>query len=94
MNDELVKLFEFNWDTKSNFVLPKESIEQIRSKKFDKVKVVVYGNPESSIKNTDINFDLYSKIKKVQGLPGQAVLSFLISKGSIQSDKFKRRLVF
>jgi len=94
MSDDLVKLFEVDWDTKSAVIIPEEKLEEIKSMNYDKVKIVLYGDPDSLAKNSEIDFDLYTKIKKVQGLPGEVVLRFLLSKGSVVSNQFKGRVNF
>jgi len=96
MDEELVKLFEFDWDLKSELIpsLPKDKLEELKSKKYNKVKIVVLGNPDFAAEQSDINYDLYSEIKKTQGLPGEVVLKFLNSKGTILSNQFKNRVNF
>lgn len=94
MSNDLVKLFEVDWDTKSAIIIPEEKLEEIKSKNYDKVKIVLYGDPDSLAKNSEIDFDLYTKIKQVQGLPGEVVLRFLLSKGSVISNQFKERVNF
>lgn len=96
MDEELVKLFEFDWDIQNESIpsFPEDKLEELKSKKFSKVKIVVFGNPDSAAAQSEVNYELYSEIKKVQGLPGEVVLKFLNSKGSILSNEFKSRVNF
>lgn len=96
MDEELVKLFEFDREIKNEPApfLPEDKIEELKSKKFTKVKIIVFGNPDSVAQQSEVNYDLYSEIKKVLGLPGEVVLKFLNSKGGILSNQFKNRVSF
>ena len=94
MVEDFSKLFEFDLEINSGktFHFPEDKLKELHSKGYQNVKVVVYGDSDTVIKDSLIDSKLYEEIKVTQGLPGTVVLNFLHSKGSINSDKFKSRV--
>lgn len=94
MDEDLLRLFEFDLEINSGktFHFPEDKLKELHSKGYQNVKVVVFGDSDTAVKESLIDSKLYEEIKITQGLPGTVVLNFLRSKGSINSDKFKSRV--
>jgi hypothetical protein len=94
MDEDLSKLFELDLEINSGktFQFPEDKLKELLSRGYRNIKVVVYGDSDSIIKESLIDANLYEEIKITQGLPGSVVLNFLHAKGSITSDKFKSRV--
>jgi MoaA/NifB/PqqE/SkfB family radical SAM enzyme len=96
MNEELSKLFEILTDINSDgsINLPEEKLKELKSKGYDKIKIMILGDSKNAAKELGYNTSMIEKIQNVQGLPVEVVINFLKSKGSVTSNEFNSRVKF
>ncbi len=81
---------EFNDDGEIN--LPVETINEIYSQGFKKIKLVLSDSPEDTTYEKIIDLELLYKIKNLQKLPEFVVRDFLIAKGKLKNTNFEKRI--
>lgn len=69
-------------------------IPELKGKGYQRIKLVFHGDPAVTARHINLDPDLFNRILVTQGLPGDAVLGMMLSKGSLSHSHIKNRINF
>ncbi len=94
--DNFIKLDSFFTKIKNDGTidLPDKVFKKILHRGFDEIRIDIYGNIEQAIKNSEIQPDIFYKIKSIQKIPDNVVLNFLNTKGRLYTSNIKERIKY
>jgi len=92
---ELIELksLQIDLDDEKSIKLFAETLYELKNKGYDKVKIEIKTSTEQELKKSDLDIEVFKKIKETQDLPDWVVINLMLAGGKLVESKFKLRLL-
>jgi hypothetical protein len=92
---ELIELksLQIDLDDEKSIKLFAETLNELKNKGYDKVKIEIKTSTEQELKKSDLDIEVFKKIKETQDLPDWVVINLMLAGGKLVESKFKLRLL-
>ena len=92
---ELIELksLQIDLDDEKSRKLFAETLNELKNKGYDKVKIEIKTSTEQELKKSDLDLEVFKKIKETQDLPDWVVINLMLAGGKLRESKFKLRLL-
>ena len=92
---ELIELksLQIDLDDEKSIKLFAETLNELKNKGYDKVKIEIKTSTEQELKKSDLDIEVFKKIKETQDLPDWVVINLMLAGGKLGESKFKLRLL-
>jgi len=92
---ELIELksLQIDLDDEKSIKLFAETLNELKNKGYDKVKIEIKTSTEQELKKSDLDLEVFKKIKETQDLPDWVVINLMLAGGKLRESKFKLRLL-
>ena len=94
MNEkELIGLKSFHLDlnNESSSKIIQDSLTELKNKGYSKVNIEIKTSPEQELEKSDLDSDIFKKIKAAQELPDWVVINLMRASGKLKNTNFKDR---
>lgn len=88
----LLKSIAIDTETEESFEQLVRELKSLKSQGYRKIDVLIYKNILDEVKIYGIDETIFNKIRSVQDLPEFATLDFIMSKGTITEESFRKRI--
>jgi len=76
----------------SSINLLSQTINELKSNGYTSVTVDIKTSPEQELNKSQIDIELFRKIKEVQELPDWVVINLILAAGKLKSSNFRNRI--
>ena len=92
---ELIELksLQIDLDDEKSIKLFADTLNELKNKGYDKVKIEIKTSTEQELKKSDLDIEVFKKIKETQDLPDWVVINLMLAGGKLRESKFKLRLL-
>lgn len=92
---ELIELksLQIDLDDEKSIKLFADTLNELKNKGYDKVKIEIKTSTEQELKKSDLDIEVFKKIKETQDLPDWVVINLMLAGGKLRVSKFKLRLL-
>ena len=95
MNEkELIELkslvIDLNNESSDNLL--SQTFNELKSNGYTTVTVDIKTSPEQELKKSQIDIELFKKIKEVQELPDRVIINFILAAGRLKNSNFRNRI--
>lgn len=92
---ELIELksLQIDLDDEKSIKLFAETLNELKNKGYDRVKIEIKTSTEQELKKSDLDIEVFKKIKETQDLPDWVVINLMLAGGKLRESKFKLRLL-
>jgi len=77
----------------SSVNLLSQTINELKKDGYTSVTVDIKTSPEQELNKSQIDIELFRKIKKVQELPDWVVINMILAAGKLKSSNFRDRIL-
>ncbi|MCW8810499.1 MAG: hypothetical protein OQJ93_12730 [Ignavibacteriaceae bacterium] len=91
---ELIELksLQIDLDDEKSIKLFVETLNELKNKGYDKLKIEIKTSTEQELIKSDLDIEVFKKIKETQDLPDWVVINLMLASGKLKESKFKLRL--
>ena len=87
---EIVSLqIDLNDENSTKLVVKK--LSELKNEGYDQVTINIKASTEKELKKTNLDIEVFKKIKKIQDLPDWVVINLMLGAGKLKDSKFKVR---
>ncbi|MCW8961212.1 MAG: hypothetical protein OQK29_06590 [Ignavibacteriaceae bacterium] len=79
-------------DDEKSIKLFVETLNELKNKGYDKLKIEIKTSTEQELIKSDLDIEVFKKIKETQDLPDWVVINLMLASGKLKESKFKLRL--
>lgn len=93
-NSDKENSFKFetsDWKT-GRINIPKEISDKLKSEKLENISITINKSNTEILRSLDIDQMVFNKIKKIQQLPDDVVINFLLAESSLTETNFADRI--
>ena len=76
----------------SSVNLLSQTFKELKNNGYTSVTVNIKTSPEQELKKSQIDIELFKKIKEVQELPDWVVINFILAAGKLKNSNFRNRI--
>ena len=91
---ELIELkslvIDLNNESSENLL--SQTLKELKNNGYKSVTVNIKTSPEQELKKSQIDIELFEKIKEVQELPDWVVINFILAAGKLKKSNFRNRI--
>jgi DUF438 domain-containing protein len=70
-----------------------QAFNELKNNGYTSVTVDIKTSPEQELKKSQIDIELFRKIKEVQELPDWVVINLILAAGKLKSSSFRNRIL-
>jgi len=92
---ELIELksLQIDLDDEKSIKLFAETLNELKNKGYDKLKIEIKASTEQELIKSDLDIEVFKKIKETQDLPDWVVINLMLASGKLNESKFKLSLL-
>lgn len=83
-----LKSLQIDLDDEKSVKLFAETLNELKNKGYDKVKIEIKTSTEQELKKSDLDIEVFKKIKETQDLPDWVVINLMLAGGKLKESKF------
>lgn len=94
INRDKENLFKFDtseWQSGA-LIIPKEITDKLKSEKVENISITINKSNTELLRKLNIDQIVFDKIKKIQQLPDDVVINFLLAESSLSETDFADRI--
>lgn len=76
----------------SSFSSMSKTFKELKNSGYLKVTVDIKTSPEQELNKSQIDLELFSKIKAVQELPDWVIINLILAAGKLKNSSFRERI--
>ena len=96
MNEkELIDIvsLQINLNDENSTKLVVKKLSELKNEGYDQVTINIKASTEKELKKTNLDIEVFKKIKETQDLPDWVVINLMLAGGKLRESKFKLRLL-
>ncbi|MGB5531217.1 MAG: hypothetical protein WBQ32_14715 [Ignavibacteriaceae bacterium] len=88
-----IKSLQIDLGDDNSVKLVDQTLHELKNKGYDRVTIEIKTSTEQELNKSDLDIEVFKKIKKVQDLPDWVVINLMMAVGKLKESNFKLRLL-
>ena len=88
-----IKSFQIDLNDENSTEIFAQTLDELKNKGYKSVIIEIKTSTEEELKKSDLDIEVFKKIKNVQDLPDWVVINLMLAAGKLKESKFNLRLL-
>jgi hypothetical protein len=88
-----IKSFQIDLNDENSTEIFAQTLDELKNRGYKSVTIEIKTSTEEELKKSDLDIEVFKKIKNVQDLPDWVVINLMMAAGKFNESKFKLRLL-
>ena len=84
-----IKSLHIDLDDENSVKLIDQTLHELKNKGYDRITIEIRTSTEQELKKSDLDIEVFKKIKETQDLPDWVVIKLMLAAGKLKESKFK-----